>query len=219
MTEPARLRPGSLGGSESRRLGVSYGAVRKLPGPSAACVRLPFDGTHFYFYLVRSLSTSSSISPKMSYYNRPPKDKCTACLLLLFGGVFGLHRCYLDDIVCGIAFFLTGGWCLCGICCDCCYLSALVSAANMKYAAIPSHTTVQVIMHDPHYAPPHPPVYPDAAAHYTQVPVQPTPYYAPRPGAQLPYYAPPEVSLAVAPQPSAPVAQDSITGGKKLTDD
>ena len=154
----------------------------------------------------------------MSYYNRPPKDKCTAFLLLLFGGVFGLHRCYLDDIVCGIAFFLTGGWCLCGICCDCCYLSALVSAANMKYAAIPSHTTVQVIMHDPHYAPPHPPVYPDAAAHYTQVPVQQTPYYAPRPGAQLPYYAPPEVSLAVAPQPSAPVAQDSITGGKKLTD-
>jgi TM2 domain-containing membrane protein YozV len=155
----------------------------------------------------------------MSYY-RPPKDKCTACVLLLFGGVFGLHRFYLDDICCGIAYLLTGGWCVIGVLTDCCYLSSLVSAANMRYAVVAgppqTQTTVVHILQDPHfqqgYAPPPPPGYSGAVA-YSQLPVQQTPYYAPRPGAQLPYYAPPEVTLA--PPPSAPVVGPEIAGGAK----
>jgi TM2 domain-containing membrane protein YozV len=63
-----------------------------------------------------------------------PKDHCTACACLIFLGPCGGHRCYLDDICCGILYFLTFGFAYIGVLCDCCYLGTMVQAANLKYA-------------------------------------------------------------------------------------
>jgi TM2 domain-containing membrane protein YozV len=62
------------------------------------------------------------------------KDHCTACACLLFCGPCGGHRCYLDDICCGVLYFFTLGFVGIGVLLDCCYLGSMVQAANLKYA-------------------------------------------------------------------------------------
>ena len=62
------------------------------------------------------------------------KSTCTACCCLCFFGTCGCHRCYLDDPCCGIAYFLTLGFCGIGVLIDCCMIGKLVDAANLKYA-------------------------------------------------------------------------------------
>ena len=61
------------------------------------------------------------------------KDPCTACCLVWFFGVCGVHRCYLDDCCCGMLFALTGGFCLIGAIVDCCHIGTMTQACNAKY--------------------------------------------------------------------------------------
>lgn len=63
-------------------------------------------------------------------YVRGPKDYDTAWLLLVFLGVFGIHRFYLDKWISGIIYLLTGGLFLIGIIYDFWTLNAQVSEIN-----------------------------------------------------------------------------------------
>lgn len=57
-------------------------------------------------------------------------DYSVAWLLLFFGGVFGLHRFYMGDVLWGILYLITGGMFLLGILYDTFTLNDQISRRN-----------------------------------------------------------------------------------------
>lgn len=58
------------------------------------------------------------------------KDYSIAWLLLVFLGLFGLHRIYMGKIVTGIIYFVTGGLFLVGVLYDMCTLNEQINDIN-----------------------------------------------------------------------------------------
>lgn len=98
----------------------------------------PVSGTIYFFtlglffigwivdlFLIPSMDRAADLR-----YVRGPKDYDAAWLLLVFLGVFGLHRFYLGKWITGIVYLLTGGIFLLGIIYDFWTLNAQVSEAN-----------------------------------------------------------------------------------------
>ncbi|KAK2946975.1 hypothetical protein BLNAU_18061 [Blattamonas nauphoetae] len=124
-------------------------------------------------------------------------------------GISGLHRIYMGDLMCGITWCLTGGWCGIGDLIDLCYIPSRINAMNAeinrkskKRAAIIAEQQAQqqiIVQQVPVYyaqPPPLPPNYPYAS-----------PAYAP-PNAPLPEspYMPGYVAAAPGQAYSSPVA-------------
>lgn len=63
-------------------------------------------------------------------YKMGQKDYSIAWLLLVFLGLFGLHRIYMGKIVTGIIYFVTGGLFLVGVLYDMCTLNEQINDIN-----------------------------------------------------------------------------------------
>lgn len=98
----------------------------------------PVSGTLYFFtlglffigwivdlFLIPSMDRSAD-----RRYVRGPKDYDTAWLLLVFLGVFGIHRFYMGKWVSGLVYLLTGGLLLIGIIYDFWTLNAQLSEIN-----------------------------------------------------------------------------------------
>lgn len=142
------------------------------------------------------------------------KDPCTACCLVWFCGVCGVHRCYLDDVCCGCLYFLTGGCFLFGAILDCCYIGTMTQAANCKYlgggvsVTVANNNLSNVIIPPPSalQAMPVAPFYPPTAQQ-----VMPSAYYPPQPG--YPPQHPPQPGFPPQAQPAYPPQAQPVVAG------
>ena len=98
----------------------------------------PVSGTLYFFtlglffigwivdlFLIPSMDRSADLK-----YVDGPKDYDAAWILLVFLGVFGIHRLYMGKWISGVVYLLTGGLFLVGIIYDFWTLNAQVSEIN-----------------------------------------------------------------------------------------
>jgi len=118
---------------------------------SLALSNVPYIDQYIFQWAQEQLNNEQKFQQFQFQYmsQKKQKDTCLLLAVISFIGISGIHRFYCGDIGMGVAYLLTGGFCLIGTIVDLFNMNKIVNQANVKVA----YETMQMVNFTPYNNP------------------------------------------------------------------